>query len=250
MSVRPGYIHRFQKWWHSPLAKIALVLGVVVHLAGFLAFRVVIEPPPAHAAVAPFIQWNGNATLPQDVIRGELALLMDSEAIFLPTAFNVRSSSAELRHAMPGQSLLAADEKTTAFDINWSEENLILANGKAMTVFKVLRRYAQDSLGSFGQQPQAEPAQPLVFAEVRQMDSGQTLGSFPLEMNEANPGTPAGPGLLEFILYRTSAGNVGSLLPLSPSARETTGQAWAGFLQRADWVNALPEGYYRITVSE
>jgi len=75
--------------WSSPLAKTALLLGLGVHLMGFLLFRVSPETESAVQQTDAFVTYAGNNTTGSGAIVREQALLFDSEPLFIPTDWNV-----------------------------------------------------------------------------------------------------------------------------------------------------------------
>ncbi|MEM8867504.1 MAG: hypothetical protein AAGC73_04480 [Verrucomicrobiota bacterium] len=76
----------------SPVFWVALSLGVAVHLAGFLIFRVVSNPLPTRSNQQPFVQFVSNERLSEDSQFEERAVLFDSAPLFLPTQWNAARS--------------------------------------------------------------------------------------------------------------------------------------------------------------
>lgn len=251
MSARRGYLHRLQRWWHSPLARVALVLGIGVHLAGFLLFRVVTDPVCAAETPKPFIVWNGPEGDSGNIIRREQALLLDSEALFLPTALNARSENTSLRLLSPGAALLELDTPLPVTVDLFSANGDGTASDAALTVERLLARYSRERVSTYGQAKPSAPAQTPDRAQVavREASTGRLLQTFTLDTGEALLPVPAEPEPLEFMLYRSGPGDVGSLLPLTPAAGGEAGKAWARQIERADWEITLPQGYYRLVVS-
>ncbi len=245
---RPGVIRQMRLWWHSPLAKIALAAGIIVHLAGFLAFRVVAEPSDTVAPATPFISWYGESDSAADALQNEQALLFDSEALFLPTGLNAHHASDSLGLGNSDDVLLARTSETVVTgDTSWATGPLNTRPAVSeVTPLGFLAQDATVNLISMGQVPYAtEPVEAFPWAEVRNAYTGQVLGRYPLEGGAASS-APIG---FEFMLYRTPMGTTGKLLPLSPSTDEQALRAWSQSLQRADWQLTLPEGYYHIIVS-
>lgn len=77
----------------SPLLRLALLLGVALHLAGFLLFRVISSPLPERAATPPFVQYVSADSLANDTELEEQAALFDSAPLFIPTRWNASQSS-------------------------------------------------------------------------------------------------------------------------------------------------------------
>ncbi len=251
MSARGSYLHRLQRWWHSPLARVALVLGIGVHLAGFLLFRVVSDPVCAEEAPRPFIVWSGPEEGSGNIVRREQSLLLDSEALFLPTPLNARGDNNSQRLLSPGAALLETNTPLPVTEsLAWAEraEN---ERTEPLSFKELLVSYARDSVTTYGQAGLPEPveASETVRVEVRDATTGRSLGEYSLETGEAVLPVPTEPEPLEYMLYRAGAGNIGSLLPLTPAAGGDAGKAWAREIERAGWESSLPQGYYRIIVS-
>ena len=87
VSVRPSRSQRMV----SPILRIALLLGVAVHLAGFLIFRVVSNPLPDREPEGAFVQFLSTGTMAAEVDLEEQAILFDSAPLFIPTKWNTSS---------------------------------------------------------------------------------------------------------------------------------------------------------------
>ncbi len=79
--------HRSQKII-SPLLWVGLLLGVALHLAGFLIFRVVSSPLPDREATRPYVEYVSAGSLASDRELEEQAVLFDSAPLFIPTRWN------------------------------------------------------------------------------------------------------------------------------------------------------------------
>lgn len=72
----------------SPLLRVGLLLGVALHLAGFLIFRVVSSPLPDRKATRPYVEYVSAVSLASDRELEEQAALFDSAPLFIPTRWN------------------------------------------------------------------------------------------------------------------------------------------------------------------
>ena len=245
---RPTVLGQVRMWWHSPLAKIALAGGVFIHLAGFLAFRVVAEPAGTVPAPEPFIRWFGDDEQSMDAVQREQAVLFDSEAIFLPTSLNAHHAADSLGLGNSDDVLLArASDTVIGGDNQWADGvSAATPKDSEVTAMRFLAQDATSTLVSIGQVAVVPaPEGDLAWAEVRDAYTGQVLGRYPLE-GGAESQSPVG---LEFMLYRTQIGTTGSLLPLGSATDEQVLRQWSDSIERADWQLTLPEGYYQIVVS-
>ena len=79
--------HRSQKII-SPLLCVGLLLGVALHLAGFLIFRVISSPLPDRVEARPYVEYVSEGSLASDRELEEQAELFDSAPLFIPTHWN------------------------------------------------------------------------------------------------------------------------------------------------------------------
>ena len=77
----------------SPLLRLALLLGIAFHLAGFLFFRVTSNPLPERVATPPFVQYVSVDSVVTDTELAEQAALFDSAPLFIPTRWNASQVS-------------------------------------------------------------------------------------------------------------------------------------------------------------
>ncbi len=83
-----------------PLLKVALAIGILAHVAGFAAFRVVDTAAPPELKQQAFIRFQNSTAQDRDRFFEEQAMLLDSEPLFLPTQWNyaarVRTETPQL----------------------------------------------------------------------------------------------------------------------------------------------------------
>ena len=72
----------------SPVLRLALLLGVAVHLIGFFVFRVASSSLPEREVASPFVQYVSMSDLASDLELEEQAALFDSAPLFIPTRWN------------------------------------------------------------------------------------------------------------------------------------------------------------------
>lgn len=75
----------------SPLLQVALLLGVLAHLLGFLVFRVASDPLPAPDDDSPFITLGSSETTEGPAGLPEQASLFDSAPLFIPGEWSAAS---------------------------------------------------------------------------------------------------------------------------------------------------------------
>ena len=71
-----------------PVLRLALLAGVVVHLAGFLLFRLESTMLPIRDQSAPFVRYLSASSIAGDLALEEQSQLFDSAPLFIPTEWN------------------------------------------------------------------------------------------------------------------------------------------------------------------
>ncbi len=79
----------------SPILRVSLLLGVAVHLVGFLIFKVSSNPLPTRQDSSAYIEYVSDDFLNEDVELKEQAMLFDSAPLFIPTQWNVAAQTYE-----------------------------------------------------------------------------------------------------------------------------------------------------------
>lgn len=72
----------------SPVLRGALLAGVLIHLAGFLLFKVTSNPLPTRDESGAFVRYLSAGSLAEDESLEEQAQLYDSAPLFIPTEWN------------------------------------------------------------------------------------------------------------------------------------------------------------------
>ena len=79
----------------SPILRVSLLLGVAVHLVGFLIFRVSSNPLPSRVDPSAYVEYVSQGHLSEDAELQEKAMLFDSAPLFIPTQWNVAAQAFE-----------------------------------------------------------------------------------------------------------------------------------------------------------
>lgn len=72
----------------SPFLRVALMVGVCVHLVGFLLFHVISNPLPKREESRPFVQYVSPTDLSSGAELEEQVALLDSAPLFVPGRWN------------------------------------------------------------------------------------------------------------------------------------------------------------------
>ena len=78
-----------RKWVLAISMRTALVIGVLIHIAGFFIFKVISYPEPETNEVKSFLVLAEPDTNPDSRILQEQAVLFDTVPLFLPSIWNV-----------------------------------------------------------------------------------------------------------------------------------------------------------------
>lgn len=85
----------------SPVLRVSLLLGVAVHLIGFLIFKVSSNPLPSRVDPSAYVEYVSHGHMSEDAELQEKAMLFDSAPLFIPTQWNVAAQAYE-RHLSTG----------------------------------------------------------------------------------------------------------------------------------------------------
>ncbi|GHC10948.1 hypothetical protein [Cerasicoccus arenae] len=240
--------HREVRYWRNPIAIWALLLGVLVHIAGFFAFSIELPPDQVGPIKAPEIFYSG-ADERIDLLMQEQSELLDFEPLFLPTA---RNASVYL-----GWSELV--ERTEPFSA--LPPRLLINDGQFPSradqfvepidkPLDMLERDTAGSFGAFGQVSGTQEALPYRAGtlEVYREDDSQVTLVKELESGIIDESVSNLSGVLEWRLAVGEIGIVGQALLIKGSGLEAVDAAAAQYLlQKApEW--GLPEGYYRVVI--
>jgi len=76
----------------TPVLRLALLLGVLLHLSGFLLFRVISNPLPDEDDTPAYVSYINTDSLGDAAGLGEQAMLFDSAPLFIPGRWSAASS--------------------------------------------------------------------------------------------------------------------------------------------------------------
>jgi hypothetical protein len=233
----------------SPLLRISLLIGVTIHLAGFLLFRVVSNPLPHRAETRPFVEYVSASSLANDDELEEQAALFDSAPLFIPTRWNA-SQSMQLVQRNP------ASGKFPEFE---PEINLLVAlQPSSLPVTQYLKVDAPiDLLASrfwrffsdFGQSADPSVAFPsaLPVAEVSVVGGVDASLSIPVKLDYTTA-VPVSRPVVYYMRVSGSGAGVGAPTLGQSSGNETFDRAAGEWLRLPRTVGQLPGGYLAITV--
>lgn len=245
----PAQAPRHSPWMEGrsgKLARFAITVGIGVHLAGFLLFRVVAEPTPAPDAPAIYVSIASKG--PDGFGSSDAADLADSEPLFLPTRWNASTS--------PQRSVAISGQAASPFDPFPAEVVLGPAEAPLPAVTPVLPSSARDALelnrgaifATFGRDETSQPSQISREPSIMVYDyrTGRSLGSIPPPQAHESPDFPEDWRFAEFQVYVDYSGIVGTPLLLNSSGHESVDRFWSSYLTGNLSSNTLAPGYYRL----
>ncbi|MDP4609991.1 MAG: hypothetical protein NWT02_02265 [Opitutales bacterium] len=238
--------HRFL----SPVLSVALMVGIAVHLAGFLIFRVVSNPLPTRDDRAAFVRYVSAGSLAGDLALEEQAQLFDSAPLFVPTQWNAAQNVSlaqrdRVRERFP--------EFEPAIDLLKALDNSDALIGSVDSV-----QQPGDLLASrfwvfferFGQSDHAVQAFADVghFAEIAVVGSAaQSAVTLDCPMEFTDP-APVNEPVQFYLRVGGDGRRLGEPLVSKSSGNEAFDRAARRWLQLPATVGRLPAGYLSVTV--
>jgi hypothetical protein len=231
----------------SPLLRISLILGVCVHLLGFLFFRVVSGPLSERLDREAFVQFVSPARLGLSEALEEQAALMDTAPLFIPGRWN---AAHNLR--APTRSLALQ-----RFPFYWPEIDLLAqlrperspigetSAVEAPADLLALRYW--DLFSGFGERRSEirELEATDSFAEIQSIN-GRVYRIKPVAFGSGPRGQP---DPVTFLLRIEAGGRVVGSPSLENSSQNEAFDAAAGnWLEEAGNTADLPAGLYRIRI--
>lgn len=230
----------------SPFLPIALLLGLCLHMVGFLLFRVSSNSLPTREPSAPFVRYVSLETLLSGAELEEQAALLDSAPLFVPGRWN---AAHNLQAPMRDRALLRFPAYRPATDFRSALLPDGLSDGQNYEVAEpadLLALRYWDLFRSFAAaQAPAEFTATGVFAELRSLD-GAVLRTLPVEidllsMQAIQPAT--------YYLRVESDGRVVGRPTLSISSGHTAFDAAAYiWLTESGFSAGLPAGFLQVSI--
>ncbi len=241
----------------SPILRIALLLGVAVHLAGFLVFKISSKRLPGHEPSEPFVQFVSTGESGGDSRFVESAALLDTAPLFVPTKWN--AARGDLRLPGLGEQVVfsefepeidLAGELRPAF-LEIAQADGVEAPGDLLDldVARVFGEYARREMQRTAFEAPApfarfERIRPVTDAALPAAGDAYTLRA-DLELeSEAEAQVPA-----EFVFRLNGDGSlIGEPVLSDGSGTAAFDAAAKRWLRKAETLARLPPGYFRVRV--
>jgi hypothetical protein len=233
----------------SPVLLGALLAGVLLHLAGFLVFRVVSNPLPTRDDRPAFVRYISASSIAGDLVFEEQAQLFDSAPLFIPTQWNAAQSV----------SLMSGDRIRERFPEFEPEINLVdelhvssLPLGEAYPVSvpaDLLKSRFWSFFAEFGQAQGEAVSYPSVghFAEVMLIGGGAP--KLALECTLEFTDTSAVPEPVTMFVRVSNRGlYLGEPVVSQSSGNVAFDRAAKAWLRLPETISQFPEGYLLVKV--
>lgn len=234
----------------SPAVKWALFIGVAIHVAGFLMFRVDSNKLPERDAKSPFVAFIPDRILNEDLVLTEQAVLFDSAPLFIPNEWSSVSSGRPSIPSVP-EELLSVFKP----DITLSPPFENSLHSEVSHLEDLLERPPLDQFSSWGMQPLERIPELEGWDSVARVFTGDHLADVSFELDEielgslSNPAALSTEGAVRFGL-RISADGVLLVPPFVIQSSGTTAfdRDLAELLVEPERLGRLPRGYSEVEI--
>ncbi len=245
-----GQSHRwFQGLQPTPMARIAIMGGVGMHLAGFSLIQVVSEPEAVADFPPAMVQFADLAEGSSHPIFREQAIFYDSAPLFLPTSWNYsitvgwqmrEQGNASIFSAYPENITLASPvlqpvSGTESLDV---ERALDTLKGEYWDFFPAFGKESgvpSASAGTLG-------LLTIVNYRTRETVRSATLPEELRGLSDLHFWP------VQFLLNVDATGPVGEALMLQGSGNESVDMALRAYVNRPFFTSGLGAGYYKVNI--
>ncbi len=244
VSLRPSRSQRVI----SPVLRVSLLLGVAVHLVGFLIFKVRSNPLPSRGDPSAYVEYVSQGHMSEDTELQEKAMLFDSAPLFIPTPWNVAAQAYETHLTVGNWTFPYLEPEINLVEALQPSVGLVLDVDEVNEPMDLLASAHWSFFDGFvGESDSVEPfPDPKPFAEVR------VVGSSRLERMPIEGLTFEGQRVRNPVTYwmRVSSGMTQALDPLlgNSSGSRLFDESVLAWLKRPMTQVRLPDGYLFITV--
>lgn len=239
----------FQRLKPTPIARIAILGGVGVHIAGFSLIQVLSEPEAEVDFPPAIVQFTDLAEGSSHPIFREQAVFYDSAPLFLPTSMNYSSTVGGQIRRQGSTSIFSAYPENITLKIPVLKP---IAGTDSLDVEKpidALKREYWDFFSDFGKESgipstSVGPSGLLVIVDLQ---TRQTVRSETLP-EELRGLTDLHFWPVQFLLNIDVTGPVGEALMLQGSGEESVNEALRAYVNRPFFTSDLEAGYYKVVI--
>ncbi|MBN2068727.1 MAG: hypothetical protein JW739_03735 [Opitutales bacterium] len=225
------------------------ILGIAVHIVGFICLRMVPYPEPSEGFRDPFVRFIGDSNVAGHPVMQEQAVLFDSAPLFLPTKWNTAGVFSEVNIADVQTPLFGLyEEQITLNEDTLSPAASYVAFSRP-DITNVLGESSFPALRYFGRKP--DPLSESVSSAdmiLQDMMTGQTLsgGTLPQEIQESIYAVDA--SYSEWLVHADVSGVVGQPMRLKGSGNIEVDHSIRNFLQDGHFIKPLQIGYFHVVI--
>ena len=252
--------YRKQRAWlrqlASPVFVVALAVGVILHLVGFLVFRVMTSELPAPVEKSPFVNYVNPKLLARQSQLEEQAMLFDSAPLFIPTQWSATRSYVAMGRDSVGDGFTEFEPQIDVLSELKPEGFMEDEAGAVATPDDLLALRYWDLFSNMGRTDiELEPYQDaLPVAKIQVLDHAASMSGKmdrPFELDVVLEYVPS--GLLDrpvrALVLISGAGRVLS----GPTLIQASGdsefdQAILAWLEQADVAVRMPAGYLEVEI--
>ncbi len=231
----------------SPVLRVSLLLGIGIHLAGFLVFRVVSVPLPARKESSAFVQYVPVQTMEEVSELKEQAMLFDSAPLFIPTRWNAAQEVYEVGPEGASGSFPDFEPEIDVLGTLESGRFSLATDTTVEAPIDLLASPYWDFFEDFGVRHEAV----VPFRDPQPVAKVAWSGGASMELRPELPGDgfPELLGPVTYYLRISAAGRAfgGPVLEQS-SGNEAFDGAVLDWLKKTSVLAQLPAGYLEITV--
>ena len=233
----------------SPLLRISLLIGIAIHLAGFLIFRVVSNPLPHREETRPFVEYVSAGSLANDEELEEQAALFDSAPLFIPTRWNASQSIQFVQRAAVSGKFSEFEPEINLLSALQPSSLPVAQNFNVNKPIDLLNSRFWRFFSGFGQSADRirELPSSLPVAQISVVGDFSNLLSIPARFEYVT--ATAVPQPVVYYLRTTISRGVGSAPTLGQSSgNEAFDRAAGQWLVLPEVLGQLPRGYLSITI--
>ncbi|HAV12292.1 MAG TPA: hypothetical protein DCX06_02185 [Opitutae bacterium] len=233
----------------SPVLRGALLAGVIVHLAGFLIFRVTSNPLPTRDASESFVRYISAGSMAGDRALEEQAQLFDSAPLFVPTKWNAAQNVSLMPRDRISERFPEFEPEINVAEALHSTSLPMVDDGLVTTPVDLLKLRFWSLFETFGQVRQEIEVYPTIghFGEV--FIVGDEGSSISMECELVFTDTAAVPNPVTlFLRINGAAQALGDPIVSESSGNPVFDQSAQDWLRKPETQGKLPFGYLRIQV--
>ncbi len=234
----------------TPLAWVALLIGIAIHLTGFVALSIQTGSDARMRIRSAFVQYPDPGEGEHSTVFKEQAELFDTAPLFLPTSRNHSSSIRKIRLQEEQSALFDSFPAQITLDrsewdgVSWFDDPKVSDHRGTMgsEFWNVFHRFGSSHRIEKGEDEGGSRMEVVSFG------SGATLRNelLPKAIEEAGEGALWNPVTLRILIDRVGA--IGEPLMVTSSGLDRVDEAVRVFLKHSATIRGLRPGYYEIRV--